>query len=1375
MGSTPSIWHIEVEHGPEAGRRWTLRPNESLAIGRREINDRTVSGSHLVIGETWAPTAHGQLAPSVRNLSSTNPATIDGIPIDGITNDGFPAKAPVRIRVGASMVRLVEEDATTFDAARHRSTTPITVVHRPPVVDRRQPVPTLTMPAVATVRPARKLSVVALVLPVLMGAMMAVLINPLMALMAATTPVLMLGNWAEDKRRAKRDRANGHRSTSEQLATFEQSLKDNTTRLTNELLACHPSLGELDDIATTSGLRLWERRLDHHHVGVVSVGLGSVAAAHQVERPMSNEAHVQGEELLSRHGSLFDVPVTLSLAPGRIVGLVGNHRSTSQLARSLIVQAAVLHGPVDLRIAVLGNESSAHEWLWAAQLPHTRLSCDPLLAATAPAVRSVVDDLGHHPAWTVVVIDDNSHGLEPALLEHPSIRAWLTDHPKWLTIVVLADRIDRIPHRAETVVFTESLAAELQVFASAAGSQQPTPRQSGIIPTGISVTEARRIASALARHRDGAAIDDSSALPSSIELGKLLLGADATAHMWHNHLRSTWGTATTTLTATLGVAGTEPVAIDLVADGPHALIAGTTGSGKSEFLRTLICSMVASHGPNEVNFVLIDYKGGAAFTGLNKLPHTVGFVTDLDAGLGQRALMCLEAELQHRERVLQKGGVDDIKKYRPACTQENLPRLVVIIDEFATMIKELPDFVSALIGIAQRGRSLGVHLVLATQRPAGAVNDTIRANTNLRLSLRVQAAADSSDVLGTPKAAALDRRFPGRAVLRLGPDEFVSLQTASCTISADHGFAAQQSISPGFREFDGVPTWPSPARHEGSAPDHHKLTDLNAILNAACALAIEQSIPAGRRPWPDPLPDSLAFALPTPTAAMTTSIAVGLVDCPSGQRIDQLHAVDLTTNVMLVGTGGVGVNGSGTTQALVTIATALAASHTADELHLYLVDHGPAAFEPLTSLPHVGARITASEPERLDRLSKVLTTILETRRTSADGLAQPAIVVCIDDWGSFRSANDDPLGATLDRWYRIFADGPALGVICIVTMDRAQAMPSAAASSFGRRFAFRLNDPMDDSMLGISRSAPARSVPGRALDLADLSEVQFAFVTEPTSLIAQIRATALPITRNVPQPIDMLPLTTSSLTIYSQTLAIASASTRTTQGAALGSDELPIPIGIGDTNLTPIGWNLMSGEHLLITGPSGSGKTTALVNVGYAASKTRPALRVAVLCGRRQTTSDMLNQLGILHELVTDAATMVNSFEVGADQLLVLCDDVELIDDAGSALSRFITARHPHLWIAATGRADTLRSSYGHWSVPLRRSRKGLALRPHLELDGDLWSTALPRRGVRGGTKAMPPGRGYLLDDGSIELVQVGHFSSIESGPQAAQSEKIAS
>ncbi|WP_255371605.1 FtsK/SpoIIIE domain-containing protein, partial [Cellulosimicrobium sp. CUA-896] len=255
------------------------------------------------------------------------------------------------------------------------------------------------------------------------------------------------------------------------------------------------------------------------------------------------------------------------------------------------------------------------------------------------------------------------------------------------------------------------------------------------------------------RDGGGPAADGPDAAPTDLETWVARRWKDA-AGRDHRALRTPLG---------VGADGAV-VSVDLVADGPHVLVAGTTGSGKSELLQTLVAGLALGRSPAELTFALVDFKGGASFGACGRLPHVVGQVTDLDAGLAGRALAGLRAELHRRERVLADAGAASVDEL-PAGT---LPRLVVVMDEFRALADDLPDFLPGLLRVAAQGRSLGVHLVLATQRPAGAVSADVRANITLRLALRVVDAADSRDVVDTPHAALVPARTPGRLVLRCG-------------------------------------------------------------------------------------------------------------------------------------------------------------------------------------------------------------------------------------------------------------------------------------------------------------------------------------------------------------------------------------------------------------------------------------------------------------------------------------------------------------------------------------------------------------------------------------------------------------------------------
>jgi DNA segregation ATPase FtsK/SpoIIIE, S-DNA-T family len=280
-------------------------------------------------------------------------------------------------------------------------------------------------------------------------------------------------------------------------------------------------------------------------------------------------------------------------------------------------------------------------------------------------------------------------------------------------------------------------------------------------------------------------------------------------------------------------------------------------------LQTIVASLAAANRPDEMTFVLVDYKGGSAFAECVRLPHTAGMVTDLDPHLVQRALVSLSAELTRREHILATAGAKDIEDYQLLVGKRQarpMPRLVIVIDEFASMTRDLPDFVAGLVNIAQRGRSLGIHLILATQRPSGVVSQDIRASTNLRIALRVTDAAESADVIGVPDAAYISKSTPGRAYVRLGHAWLVPFQ-AGRVGGRRPGTDAELIARPWAAPVD----WSGLGRPEPSRPTVRKrtneeVTDLRVLVGEIRRAAGGLRIPRQHSPWLPPLPPVLQIS-----------------------------------------------------------------------------------------------------------------------------------------------------------------------------------------------------------------------------------------------------------------------------------------------------------------------------------------------------------------------------------------------------------------------------------------------------------------------------------------------------------------------------------
>jgi S-DNA-T family DNA segregation ATPase FtsK/SpoIIIE len=1206
----------------------------SLAPGRHPL-DRSVLGSPTVSRRHADLVVTPSGGVTVADAGSRNGTRVDGAWVVGDT--AVPPDAVLTLGGCHAVVRA----PSPLPATGRRTH------NRPP----RSPAPPspapLRMPAAASARSgAPRFSWAAVLVPVLLGGVLVVALgNAMYALLTLLGPVMVVANWVEERRARRRDGRRDARTEAEQVAAFTAALAEAHAAELARRRAAAPDLATLLARAASASPRLWERRPSHDDFLTLSLGYGTLPWVPPLDRPADPSR--AAESALDACATLADVPV---VARAGVLGVVGDRPAALALARALACQACVLSGPADLAVEVLSREPD--RWRWSSWLPHT--------AATAAARLLVVDDPTLTTGRPAPVRD---------LLASGEVAA-----------IVVADRAEDLPASCAHVVHVDR---------DGAAALDGTP----FLAAGITEDTARECAVALARV-DDPELGTAATTPDRVTLMPFL-GLTRAA----SGLTPRWRSARSdTLAVPVGVTDGGPFVLDLVADGPHALVAGTTGAGKSELLRTWVTALAATYSPDDLTFVLVDYKGGSAFADAARLPHVVGFVTDLDAHLGARALTCLDAELRHRERVLRDAGAPDLLAYAAAGRPLGpLPRLVVMVDEFATLAAELPDFVDSLVGIAQRGRSLGVHLVLATQRPSGAVNDTIRANTNLRIALRVQDAADSSDVVGTPVAASVDRRRPGLGYARLGPGEVTPFQAALVsTASPDAGPPVT------VRPLDA----PEPPAADPDAP-----TDLAVLVSTAVRTAVDLDLAPPRVPWPPPLPTDVDLP-DTPLPERGWSAPLGLADEPWHQR--QMPYEWTGGNLFLYGT-----TGSGTSTALVTLATSLARRYDPAALHLYALDLGTAALAPLAALPHTGAVLQPPERDRQTRLVRRLRAEVARRQelfrdagvSSVEEYLRvaplPAIVLLVDGWAAFEAAYDDVPGlAVRDVFVRVVADGPGLGIYTVATADRPSAMPMSVAALASRKLVLRLADAHDYAAFGL-RDVPD-FVPGRALDVETGREVQLALPPDPP-----LGAPA----GGGPLPIGALPDRVGDL-----------------GPADVTGEAWHVPAGIADSTLAPAHLTLRPGEPVLVAGPPRSGRSGLLAAIARAFARTD--VLVTAIAYRPSPLHDE-----DLDGLVSDPAelpAMLDALATDERRHLLLVDDAELVD--GLPLDRRV-----HLVVA--GRNDALRTAYGHWTE--RLARTGVLLRPG-EADGDLLGVALPRRTGRFGV-----GRGYLVADGEAELVQV--------------------
>ena len=528
-----------------------------------------------------------------------------------------------------------------------------------------------------------------------------------------------------------------------------------------------------------------------------------------------------------------------------------------------------------------------------------------------------------------------------------------------------------------------------------------------------------------------------------------------------------------TMKTPIGVSNTGVVELDLhdKAHGPHGLVAGTTGSGKSELLLTYIISMAALYHPYEVGFVIIDFKGGGMANQLKELPHLIGTITNIDGKEINRSLKSIKAELQKRQRLFADADVNHIdsyiRKYRNHEVTIPLPHLIIVVDEFAELKAEQPDFMKELISAARIGRSLGVHLILATQKPAGQVDDQIWSNSRFKLCLKVQGPEDSNEVLKSPLAAEI--KEPGRAYLQVGNNEIFEL------FQSGYSGAPEREGDSDVREFviheihdNGQKSVVYQQKRQAS--DNGK-TQLDAVVDHIADYTEEQHIEKLPPICLPPLPEMIPFPEELPKTDAVGIIAdIGVYDDPDNQ-IQAPYSINLTNeNVMIIGSAQ-----TGKTNLLQTIIRSITTKFTPEDVNIYIIDFASMFLKNYEGLAHVGGVVTPSEDEKLKNLFKLLNREMQSRKEAllsagvssyasyieAGGKDIPQILLVIDNLTVLKELylQDE------DNLLPICREGQSVGICVIIANSVSAGLGYRYLSNFACRIALYNNDSSEYSSI----------------------------------------------------------------------------------------------------------------------------------------------------------------------------------------------------------------------------------------------------------------------------------------------------------------------
>jgi S-DNA-T family DNA segregation ATPase FtsK/SpoIIIE len=1355
-----------VESGPNRGQRFSLASGTSV-IGREpdceiRLSDPLVSRRHARINVSDVI--------EIIDMGSANGVIIDDQPVPRSV-----LRTTDMVLLGDSKLSFRIE-RSHHDGAHPQASTVGFV--RPPRLDPAYAGASFEAPEPPQRERSQRFPIVSLLAPLLMGGVLFFLTGSVVSLVfVGLSPIMLLGTAIES-------RVAGRLSFKQSLELFRSDVADLVTQVQSaaqrEIAGRDletPSVHACVQAATALGPLFWTRRPGERAFGEVRLGIGELPSRNVVELPRSKLAP---RALVHELAETFAPFATVRPVPvvGRFhesaIGVAGPHPRAVDLARSLVIQVLTLHSPAELVVCAFLSAGTAKAWEWLKWLPHASSPQSPLgqhLISTQPGSATLISDLeellrqrrhgapeGGGPIPAVLVVVE----VDP-LVEHSRL-VEIAERGAALNVFVLwlADDLASLPAACRTFVDVGRQGVGGQIGFVHEGTEI-SPVELDLIQAETVESLARRLSPVVDR---GARVEDESDLPRAVSLlnltgPELATSPGAVIERWRANRSIVAGRLAPeepdrhvgTLRAVIGQSVGEVLALDLRTDGPHALLGGTTGAGKSELLQTWILAMAAAHSPQRLTFLLVDYKGGSAFSECVGLPHTVGLVTDLSPYLVRRALTSLSAELRYREHVLAQHSAKDLMTLERQGQRDAPPSLVIIVDEFAALATEVPEFVDGVVNVAQRGRSLGLHLILATQRPAGVIKDNLRANTNLRLALRMADESDSSDVLGSPDAAFFDPDLPGRAVSKTGPRRLVPFQAGYVG-----GWTSDQPPPPDILVEEltlGVSrSWQMP---EDVAPSVDPGdTDIQRLVACIRRASQEAGMEPPRKPW---LPElkrvyDLANQGDVPTKRRDTELVFAVRDDPENQRQPTIAFFpDREGNLAVYGTGG-----SGKSTVLRSLAVAAGFTVRGGPCHVYGLDFGARGLAMLEPLPHVGSIIAGSDHERLTKLIGWLRGLVDERallysqaragtitdyRRLTGRRDEPRVLLLVDGIVAFRQAYEP---ADRVKWFDMFTsiatDGRPVGVHVLLTTEQRSGMTTALASAVQRRLVLRLASAEDYAMLGVPGDVLDLSTPpGRGL--LDGAEIQVAVLGGSLDVVDQSAAitgfaesmkragvSSAPPIKSLPESVtfaDLVP---------------------TVHG-------LPV-IGMAADSLGPASFRPTG--SFIVSGPPGSGRSTTLESLLQALRVWDPKARLYYMGSRK---SPLVEQFEWAEAATTPQQVMELANELLAglptrsdvDPPIVLLAENHM-DLSGTIAEMPLQGLAKVLisddhFVVVDGDPSTLIGSQG-LGLAAKTSRAGIILQPE-QADGTLFRTPFPRVD----RKEFPPGRGYLVQRGQARVIQV--------------------
>lgn len=1267
--------------------------------------------------------------------------------------------------------------------------------------------------------------------------------SPMMFMMAGVMGVAMMSmglsqigrSTAERKRKMRSERRDFLRYT----AQLREEARRNADRQRRAVVWNNPDPSWLWSMVDSS--RLWERRANNEDFARARIGLGAQAAAITYVAP--NTKPIEDLEPLSAislrrfqeaYATVTGVPIAIGLRSFTSVEFAGDESAARGSVRAILGQLVTFHSPDELRIAVLTTETSRPEWDWVKWLPH---NAHPTARDAAGPARMFACD--HDELMDLLgpdVTDRGEHdpGARPSATEpFVVIVAHLVPVPKSSRLmatgmrnVVLLDLTGVLPGGEKVLRLT------------AAGDTVEYPAAEGTgtaVRDELSLVQAEALARLLAPRRTSGTVDVvDQALESDFELTTLLGIRDPRTF----DVKALWrprSAQRARLQVPIGVTEDgEVLELDLKEPaqggmGPHGMLIGATGSGKSELLRTLVCGLAATHSSEILNLVLVDFKGGATFLGMDKLPHTSAVITNLadELPLVDRMQDALNGELTRRQELLRASGHASLFEYEKArgagAPLVPFPVLLIVVDEFSELLSSKSEFMDLFVSIGRLGRSLGVHLLLASQRLEEGRIHRVEGHLSYRIGLRTFSAMESRAVIGVAKAYELPSE-PGNGYLKIDTTNLVRFKGAyvsgACPPPLGGQVAAETTVRtevvpfhtqahPALHEIPPEPGEEEPGGAEEQRPEPAVGEDTPSMVEVLIGRLAGAGPPA-RQVWLPPMSASpsldtlLPTVVPDAVRGMTVDdpaghgrlrVPVGLVDRPY-EQVREMYVVDLATSDGHVGIAGAPQSGKSTMAR--TLMLALALSNTAEEVQFYCLDFGGGGLMSVAGLPHVGSVASRLEHDRVVRTIAEVLQLMERREALFAEHGYESVTAYLA--ARARGEVDDPWGhvfLVVDGWFTVkqdYADlearfgeiasrGLSFGIHLVLTATRWSEIRPWLRDLLGTKLELRLGDSME-SEVGSRKAATVPAQPGRGLttdgfhflgalprldgrsDGDDLADVTRAACDEVRAFWP---GRAAPPVRMLPTnlPVEDLPPV---------------------------AEDFQVCLGLDEQRLQPVRHDFLTTAHLMVFGDNETGKTNALRLVLRAIQQryTPAAARIVLGDTRRDLDRDVAPDYragyGItadtLHELAGQAAASVGprvpGQEISSDrlrgrdwwqgpELFLVVDDYELLGRGASSPLEPLLPLIPqgvHIGLHVVVARSTSGIMRGMLDPVLRRlwelGTPALVLSYPKE-EGKFIGEVAPRR--------LPAGRAQLVSRRGVRLIQTGLVSAPDGAPATGYGE----